>query len=102
MRATFVVVIAFGVSVLAAGPDVPSPDGTTALHRAVGVNDVQKTEALIRKPHNIVPNDRYPLSPGIMAMREILGQLRPEPPPEPLPPQRQYEPPSGGRYRRRG
>src|SRR5262249_26653268 len=38
-----------------------------------------KTEALIRLPRNIVRNHGYPLSPGIMAMREILGQLRPEP-----------------------
>jgi hypothetical protein len=45
-------------------------------------------------------NDRYPLSPRIVALREILGMLRPGPEREPLPPRRHYEPPSKGRYRR--
>ena len=31
-----------------------------------------------------------------MALKEILGQLRPEPEREPLPPRRHYEPPSKG------
>jgi hypothetical protein len=36
-------------------------------------------------------NDRYPLSPRIVALKEILGQLRPEPArPEPLPARRHY------------
>ena len=42
------------------------------------------------------------LSPRIVALKEILGMLRPEPErPAPLSPQRHYEPPSKGRYRRR-
>jgi hypothetical protein len=40
--------------------------------------------------------DRYPLTPRIVALKEILGQLRPEPEREPLPPRRHYEPPSRG------
>jgi hypothetical protein len=42
------------------------------------LNDVQ-TEALIRELSQIVQNDRYPLSPRIVVLKEILGQLRPEP-----------------------
>ena len=65
------------------------------------LNDEQ-AEALIRELHNIIQNDRYPLSPRIVALKEILGQLRPEPArPSPLPPLRNYEPPSKGRYSRR-
>jgi hypothetical protein len=62
----------------------------------------EQTEALIRELHGIVQNDRYPLSPRIVALKEILGQLRPEPArPALLPPRRHYEPPSKGRYARR-
>ena len=62
----------------------------------------EQTEALIWELSQIVQNDRYPLSPRIVALKEILGQLRPEPTrPEPLSPRRHYEPPSKGRYSRR-
>jgi len=61
----------------------------------------EQTEALIRELSQIVQNDRYPLSPRIVALKEILGQLRPEPEREALPPRRHYEPPSRGRYARR-
>jgi hypothetical protein len=65
------------------------------------LNDEQ-TEALIRELSQIVQNDRYPLSPRIVALKEILGELRPEPArPAPLPARRHYEPPNKGRYRRR-
>jgi hypothetical protein len=40
-------------------------------------------------------------SPRIVALKEILGQLRPEPEREPLSPRRHHEPPSKGRYARR-
>jgi hypothetical protein len=63
----------------------------------------EQTEALIRELSLIIEYDRYPLSPHIRALKEILGQLRPEPAREPLPPRRHYEPPRGGGYgRRRG
>jgi hypothetical protein len=62
------------------------------------LTEVQK-EALIRELSQIVQNDRYPVSPRIVALKEILGQLRPEPKREPLPPLWHYEPPSKGRYR---
>jgi hypothetical protein len=60
----------------------------------------KQTEALIRELSQIVQNDRYPLSPRIVALKEILGMLRPEPEREPLPPRRHYELPSKGRYSR--
>ena len=61
----------------------------------------EQTEALIRELSQIIDGDRYPLSPRIVALKEILGMLRPEPVREPLPPRRHYEPPSKGRYARR-
>jgi len=64
------------------------------------LNDAQ-TEALVRELSNIAQNDRYPLSPRIVALKEILGMLRPEPERETLLPQHHYETPSMGRYSRR-
>jgi hypothetical protein len=40
------------------------------------LNDVQ-AEALARELSHLIENDRYPLSPRIVALKEILGQLRP-------------------------
>jgi hypothetical protein len=62
----------------------------------------EQTEALIRELSLIIEYDRYRLSPRIVALKEILGQLRPEPARRPLPPLKMYAPPSKGRYRRRG
>ena len=62
----------------------------------------EQTEALIRELSQLIDGDRYPLSPRIVALKEILGQLRPEPERERPPPTQHYEPPSKGRYRRRG
>jgi hypothetical protein len=63
----------------------------------------EQTEALIRELSQIIENDRYPLSPRIRVLKDNLGQLRPEPARQaPLPPRRNYELPSRGRYRRRG
>ena len=61
----------------------------------------EQTEALIRELSRIIGSsiieyDRYRLSPRIVALKEILGMLRPEPVREPLPPRRHYEPPSKG------
>jgi hypothetical protein len=61
----------------------------------------QQTEALVRELSQLINGDRYPLSPRIVALKEILGMLRPEPTREPLPQRRHYEPPSKGRYARR-
>ena len=66
------------------------------------LNDM-KAEALARELSHLIENDRYPLSPRIVALKEILGMLRSEPArPAPLPPRPHYVPPSNGRYRRRG
>ena len=64
-----------------------------------------QAEALIRELHDIIQNDRYPLSPRIVTLKEILGQLRPEPAraAAAAPPPRIYAPPTKGRWRpRRG
>ena len=62
-----------------------------------------QADALIRGLRKLINDDRYPLSPRIVPLKEILAQLRPEPErPEPLPLRRHYEPPSRGRYSRRG
>jgi hypothetical protein len=45
----------------------------------------EQTEALIRELSKIIDGDRYPLSPCIVVLKEILGILRPEPLREPLP-----------------
>jgi hypothetical protein len=64
----------------------------------------EQTEALVRELSEIVQNDRYPLGPRIVALKEILGQLRPEPArAAAAPPPRIYAPPTKGRWRpRRG
>ena len=56
--------------------------------------------ALAQELHAIVENDRYPLSPRIRTLREILAKLRPEPVREPLPPPKVYAPPRAIRTRR--
>jgi hypothetical protein len=42
----------------------------------------EQTEALTRELSKIIQNDRYPFSPRIRVLKEILDQLRPEPPRE--------------------
>jgi hypothetical protein len=61
-----------------------------------------EAEALLRELSQIIEYDRYPLSPRIRTLKEILGKLRPEPArPAASPPPRVYAPPSKGRYSRR-
>jgi hypothetical protein len=60
----------------------------------------EQTEALIRELSQLIDGDRYPLSPRIRVLKDILGQLRPEPAPA-APLRRHYEPPNKGRYSRR-
>ena len=56
----------------------------------------EQAELLLAELDHIIDNDRYPLS------RRIRALLKPYPerPPAP-PPQKRYEPPSRGRYKRR-
>ena len=61
----------------------------------------EPTEALIQGLRKLIDDDRYPLSPRLAALREILATLKPEPERQrPVPP-RHYEPPSKGRFSRR-
>jgi hypothetical protein len=62
----------------------------------------EETAALARLLTNIIDADRYPLSPRIQLLKGILAKIRPESARELLPPLKRYEPPRGGRYRRRG
>jgi len=63
----------------------------------------EQAAALIRELNNIVQNDQYPISPRIVALKEILGLLRPEPAraAAAAPPPRIYAPPTKGRWRSR-
>ena len=66
------------------------------------LTDDEKT-ALAALLKRTIADDRYPLSPRIGTLRGILAKLEPpKPTPAPLPPLKQYEPPSKGRYRRQG
>jgi hypothetical protein len=65
----------------------------------------EQAAALIRELNNIVQNDRYPLSPRIVTLKEILALLRPEPAraAAAAPSPRICAPPKTGRWRpRRG
>jgi hypothetical protein len=62
----------------------------------------EETAALARLLNNTIDADRYPLSPRIQLLKGILAKIRPESAREPLPPPKRYEPPSKGRYYRRG
>ena len=58
----------------------------------------EQTEALTRLLTRTIDGDRYPLSPRIMILEEILGKLGPEPAsPASLPP-KIYAPPTKGRW----
>ena len=48
--------------------------------------------ALIKELHDIVKNDRYPLSRRIRTLRGMLAKRRPEQVREPLPPPKVYAP----------
>jgi hypothetical protein len=62
----------------------------------------EETALLEKEQRHIIDNDRYFLSTRIQTLKAILTKIRPEPPREPLPPPRNYEPLRGGRYRGRG
>jgi hypothetical protein len=63
----------------------------------------EETAALVRLLREAIDGDRFPLSPRVQVLRAVLARLRPEPArPAASPEPRVYEPPSRGRYRRRG
>jgi hypothetical protein len=51
-----------------------------------------ETAALLRELDHMIDGDRFPLSPRILTLKPIRPKLRPEPPHEPLPPPKHYEP----------
>jgi hypothetical protein len=61
-----------------------------------------ETAALERLLRETIDGDRYPLSQRVLTLKAILAKIRPEPVRKPLPPLQHFEPPSKGRYRRRG
>jgi hypothetical protein len=61
----------------------------------------EQAAALEKELTAIIEGERCFLSPRIQTLREIRNMIRPEPKREPLPEQKHYEPPRGGRYRRR-
>jgi hypothetical protein len=61
----------------------------------------EEAAALTQELHGIVESDRYPFSPRIRTLRDILAKLRPEPVRERLPPPKVYAPPRFTRGRRR-
>ena len=63
----------------------------------------EQTELLLTALDRLIDNDRYPLSPRVKALREIRALLKRYPERSPMPPPpKAYEPPSRGRYKRRG
>ena len=75
--------------------------GTVATPMDLHLTDEQ-AELLVAELDRIIENDRYPLSRRVRALREIRALLKPYPerPPVP-PPQKAYDPPSRGQYRKR-
>jgi hypothetical protein len=60
-----------------------------------------ETAALKRLLRKAIDDDRYPLSPRIRTLRDILDKIEPPPVREPPPPLKTYEPPRFVRGRRR-
>ena len=61
----------------------------------------EETDALARLLSRTIDDDRYPLSPRVQILQAVLAKIRPEPPREPLPPMKHYEPPRATAGRRR-
>jgi hypothetical protein len=61
----------------------------------------EEAATLIKELADIIGNDRYPFSPRIRTLKDILGKFRPEPAREPLPPPKVYAPPRATAGRRR-
>jgi hypothetical protein len=57
--------------------------------------------ALVALLTRTIADDRYPLSPRVRTLKDILAKLRPEPVREPLPPPKVYAPPKATAAKRR-
>jgi hypothetical protein len=62
----------------------------------------EEADALAELLRDIIQIDHYPLSPRVQRWKGILNKIRPEPPREPLPPVKHYEPPRHTPAQRRG
>ena len=65
----------------------------------LALND-EEAATLLAELDRIIDNDRFPLSPRILALKDIRAKIRPDPEREPLPPPKRYEPPRAARRRR--
>ncbi len=74
MRTTLFV-LALTASLAAAGPDAPTVDGTTALHRAISVNDAAKADALVRAGADVNAANRYGVTPLSLAAASANASL---------------------------
>jgi len=68
-------IVALAVPAAAAGPGAPSADGTTALHRAVSVDDVAAAETLVRRGADVNAVNRYGVTPLSLAAAAGDGRL---------------------------
>jgi len=61
----------------------------------------EQAAVLTKELDGMIDRDRYPFSPRIRTLKEIIGMLRPEPVRAPLPPPKVYAPPKAVVARRR-
>jgi hypothetical protein len=61
----------------------------------------EETDALAKLVSRTIDDDRYPLSPPIQTLKNILAKIRPEPVREPLPQPKVYAPTRAALARRR-
>jgi ankyrin repeat protein len=59
----------------AAQQDTPSPDGTTALHRAISVSDTARAESLIHAGADVNAANRYGVTPLSLAVADGNARL---------------------------
>jgi len=67
-RGALLLVLCLVSGLAAAGPDAPSADGTTALHRAIGANEpLPKVDALVKAGADVNARNRYGVTPLSLA-----------------------------------
>ena len=62
----------------------------------MGYLTVEQTEALVQLLSRTIDDDRYPLSPRVRVLKDILAKFRPEPEREASPPRRHTSRRAGG------
>jgi hypothetical protein len=61
----------------------------------------EQAAVLAKELDGIIDKDRFPFSPRIRTLKEILGKLNPQPVQEPLPVPKHYAPPKAVVAKRR-